>query len=137
MSAPCRLAKAEKSLLTATEKSIEHWERMIAWVKTQPPNKAVSKADMLVELGEAPSADFCALCCSIQSCDDCPISIHDVACDYYNLGGNGDPDNHNHKSAWDRVYEAHTWAEWLAQARRMLLLLIEIKIKLEYQQEGE
>jgi len=91
----------------AIRESIAHWERMIAWVKTQPKRKEPDDIKMTNQIGENWYSDYCPLCSLYheggEPCTRCPLHI-----------------KWGSKIAWFLVDISPTWDEWLRHARKML-----------------
>ena len=95
----------------ATQESIEHWTRMIDWVKKQPKNNWTNFYRMESEINELWYANDCVLCKIYKTeygldCNKCPL---------YKLG-NGCL---NSNSIWKKIGYSSTWKEWLYWAYRM------------------
>jgi hypothetical protein len=101
----------------AIEKSIEHWEKMIAWAKTQNPEDKVSKDLMLEKIGENTCGDYCLLCQYFECYVDaptCPLHLANHGCN------DGD-------SPWRRVISSPTWNIWIERSNKMLKALKELQ----------
>ena len=91
----------------AIQESIEHWTRMIEWVKKQPKNDWINPNYMESKINESWYANDCALCkIDLEECKKCPLY----------KSGNG---CNNHNSIWKKIHPSNTWKEWLYWAYRM------------------
>ena len=95
----------------AIQDSIDHWTRMIEWVKTQPKNDLPDHHIMKTQINELWFARDCALCNIYRdiyrdNCDKCPLYKLYYRCD--------DPN-----SIWRKIYDSRNWKEWLYWAYRM------------------
>lgn len=93
----------------AIRKSIDHWERMIAWVETQPEFADVRYDSMLRDIGAYPSGTYCALCLysydNMVGCDGCILAVSIGRCEGEEI-----------TNAWGRTFRAETWDQWLKHA---------------------
>jgi len=106
----------------AVKESIEHWERMIEWAKTQD---ALGKADdtvMLNVINEYWEGAYCALCLEYCKCVDngnycgrCPLGKISLC----SVKG----------SLWGKVTDSVSWKEWLINAQEMLKTLESLAIR--------
>ena len=101
-----------KVVIEAIEKSIEHWKRMIDWVKNLPLKLYEDlpvAAFMGNRLGEHWKASDCTLCTLFigNGCRGCPIS---------GCGTCGSPGH-----AWAAVNGSETWVKWLEAASTQML----------------
>ena len=109
----------KKEVIEAIEDSIDHWKRMIKWVKKQDRRMAANPLSMLVGAGQDWSSDSCSLCQQQQNprwepgCPKCPLAQKYGLCSCVNLTSPT-------KNAWGRVTAAKTWAGWLQHGKRML-----------------
>lgn len=92
--------------------SIEHWKRMIAWVKIQDPKNDFCYFDMQHAIGEMSNIKSCALCGLYwsQGCKGCPLNKINQGCT-------------NKGSAYYNTTGPKTNKEWLKAARNMLKTL--------------
>ncbi|RLC80938.1 MAG: hypothetical protein DRJ03_20790 [Chloroflexi bacterium] len=108
--------KVTKEAIQATQQSIDHWERMIEWVKRQDPEGIPSYQRMELEIGEDWYSESCPLCQCFSlpdvPCKDCPLG------DVFGFCNNPAALN-----AWPNVRWSRTWGEWLEAADVMLLQL--------------
>ena len=107
------MTKSKRSELEtkAIQESIEHWTRMIKWVKKQPKNDWTSRNYMELKINESWFSDDCDLCKIYKdeygiNCKKCPLHKSGNDCD-------------NCKSIWRKIYDSNTWKEWLYWAYRM------------------
>jgi len=106
-----------KEVLEATAQSIEHWEKMINWAKTQMPNEAVTVGKMFEKIKEVWSSDDCPLCQTFfhlniddyDLCKHCPLRVIFGSCN-----------KKQEMNAWQDVSNAKTWGEWVESAEVML-----------------
>jgi len=96
--------------IEAVNESIKHWNRMIAWVRTQPEGDLVYDRAMRGAIGESWYGSDCPLCALYGRCVDCPLAMADRPC---NARG----------SAWRTVEDSTIWREWIAAALRMIDVL--------------
>lgn len=99
----------------AIKGSIEHWKRMIAWVKKQPKSYRVSSDRIEIQLGEDWYADYCPLCKKYYEkyCDKCPL--------YQHVGKSC-----NKNPVWTKFTLVLTRNKWIENAKKMLKLLEEL-----------
>jgi hypothetical protein len=108
----------------AIEKSIEHWEKMIAFAETLPQEERPCYYKMLIGIGEDWHGGHCPLCeiftVSIDEdgtreveCTKCPLNTGWKGCNQVD-------------SPWKRVNNSLTWKEWLIRAKEMLAVLKEL-----------
>jgi len=114
--------KVTKETIQATQQSVDHWERMIEWVKQQDPRGYPDYSYMEQEIGEDWYSDSCPLCKRFSlpdvPCKDCPLG------DIFGLCN--DPLALN---AWPSVRWSRTWGEWL-EAAEVMLFQLETVLKL-------
>ena len=105
-------------LTDALNSSINHWMRMINWVRTQPATDYARRDIMLEQQEEDWTAGYCALCQLVDShCSECMLT----------------PNCESERSLWRAVVDAEycadvegedpdvqTWAHWLVAAEAML-----------------
>jgi hypothetical protein len=93
-------------------KSIDHWQRMIDYVKENCKlNYVVDRDQMDYELGESWTSKDCALCIKHEDyCPDCELSKIGQGCTTTD-------------SAYYKVANSETWGEWLTNAYKMLDVL--------------
>jgi hypothetical protein len=91
----------------AIDQSIEHWERMIRFAKTQPLKEEPKEYLIYKALQEDWHDDDCALCRENEDCSTCPLPLLNECCD-------------DEGSTWDKVDHSKTWEEWLNWAYIML-----------------
>lgn len=114
--------KIEKSI----KKSIEHWERMIAWVRTQDPNAEINAEKMENAIGESWHKTYCSLCQTFNiKCWICPLGQSAGPCSSW-------------YSPWKYVNNSKTYGEWLSAAEEMLRELLRVNVDkyLTYNEEG-
>ncbi len=96
----------------AIKKSIEHWERMIAWVKKQPQTDKPYYFAIEGAIGEDWSDEHCPLCeFYLSVCNKCPLQKKHGHCSGY------EKDRYNN---WNKVFNARTWKTWLKHAKVLL-----------------
>lgn len=105
----------------ALDRSIKHWEDMIAWVEKQPKEDKASMFAMGRGINQDWSADDCALCLLSDElaliCEDgCPLAIVFGRCNHRQ------PNN-----AWGSVASSDNWEKWLVNAKQMLEQLLKAK----------
>lgn len=84
----------------------EHYERMIAWVKTQPKEEMTSSSAMWNATTEHWGAGKCPCCCAAKLCQSCLFTkVFKKQC-----GALG----------WTKMNNAPTWSQWLTHANRLL-----------------
>jgi hypothetical protein len=102
---------------TAIKKSIEHWERMVTWAKTQPKRARVDYETMYECISEDWFSTCCPLCQLCESnCRDCPLFLDGQGCG----GCYGDSDYR----PWNSVNESKTWGTWVKRAEGEMLPLL-------------
>jgi hypothetical protein len=100
----------------AIKESIEHWERMIAWVEGLKNKEAKPNGEfMKQQLGEYWWGIYCPLCQkydddNLDECIDCPLVEINESCDRAD-------------STWGKVARSYTWGTWLKNAYKMLEVL--------------
>lgn len=129
-----------KKIKIATQDSIAHWERMIAWVKTRPPKEFVSIDAITRELSENWYGNHCAVC---KLFSDGKISDNSEGGCYsvyngteYNCpmimpgrpGCNSVVSCDHSPHSWQRLLNTHTWEQWLFHAKKILKHLKGVKI---------
>ena len=99
----------------AIEKTIAHWERMIAWVDTYRKHLLWVADDVLSNriivkngLGETYDGQSCPLCQKYHCCDFCPLFQKFGRC------------SGNSANLYKSVAGAHNWLDWLEKARAFL-----------------
>ncbi len=96
----------------AVKASIEHWKRMIAWVKKQPGKEACRGVEMEMAIGENWWGRHCPLCIKYHNGDNCGI------CPLYKKYGHCG--KIGIKNAWFLVEMSLSWSIWLKNAKKML-----------------
>ncbi len=97
----------------AIQESLEHWERMIEWVKKQPKDD-INKTKIKKELGEYWLGKNCSLCQNYRrdkSCANCPLS---------KKYGNDDIFTTICTETYGKITFSTTWQEWLEHAEVMV-----------------
>lgn len=103
------------SLLKHLTESIEHYDRMIEWVKTRPNDDIVNPALMIRKIKEDWYGDYCSICVSVESqCNLCILDRKGYCCD-------------DQGSIWRRMRFSKTWKDWLDYANQMRQILINIR----------
>lgn len=108
---------SEERKRAAITRSVEHWERMIEWAKTQRPYGDVRYSRMDDEIGEGWFSVDCSLCImyyipkekimnppAVSTCGACPVT----------------PDCFDKESLWVKVNSTRNWKEWIPAAEDML-----------------
>jgi len=119
----------------AIEQSIDHWERMIAFAKTQTKNVETRSSHMQGIIGESWFAIDCPLCkrfvsersvcIRLKTHETCPLKKQYGKC-------GSDSYDSNTSNAWRKVFLAFTWQEWLDAAEKMVgQLKIILKLRME------
>jgi len=91
----------------AIQESIDHWTRMIDWVKKQPKNDWTNRNYMDSKIYESWYGGDCALCKIYWlNCNKCPLYKSGNRC-------------FNRNSIWKKIYHSTTWKDWLYWAYRM------------------
>jgi hypothetical protein len=107
----------KKTELQSTTESIQHWQRMRAWVARQPQGERPVAQHMIRAIGETWYRDDCALCMIKPGADcypACPMSRAMYA-DERSYSCCCAP-----RAPWLAVHEAETWADWLEAADRLI-----------------
>jgi hypothetical protein len=86
----------------ALEKSIKHWEEMIAWAKEQDKAAEVNEDKMERKICQCWHGNCCSLC-SLHR-DNCKKCILDYCEDH----------------GWREVALSKTWGEWVINAKKFL-----------------
>jgi hypothetical protein len=105
----------------ALKHSIEHWNKMIEWVKTQPEDHKAIDIIMFKAIKTDWYGKNCFLCKRFKQIKGC-VSICPVIKEYGSCEDMG----------WHKVNSAKTWKEWLEYAQILvskLELLLEKSIK--------
>jgi len=113
--------EATKEAIQATQQSVDHWKRMIEWVKQQNPEWITDYHYMEIEIGESWYSEDCPLCEHFlyeTVCGNCPLRVVFGQCT-----------DHSALNAWSNIRWARTWAEWL-EAAEVMLLQLETVLKL-------
>ena len=101
------------------QKSIDHWKKMIEWVKKQPPENRTNYPLMMDTLKMGWGSIHCHLCHLYADfntkCTHCPLQIKFGVC------CGDDVDNE-----WARIDTSRIWGEWLAHAEVLLEQLISL-----------
>jgi len=93
--------------IEAVNESIKHWNRMIAWVRTQPEGNPARDNVMYDAIGEAWYGKNCPLCNQHEECSTCPLALADRPCSYEG-------------SVWSNVDYSSTWGDWIDAALHMV-----------------
>lgn len=101
------------------QKAIEHYERMIEWVKKRPKRNIPDSFSMELDIGESWYGEYCSYCekyydyeCEdedeYEGCPKCPLSNSGkrgfTCCD----------------GLWKKMDEAKTWGTWIKYAEKTL-----------------
>jgi len=98
--------------INAVKESINHWNRMIAWVRTQKKHKRVNEYEMKAAINEDWYSNSCEICRIYHGNEElCPLNI-------VQRGGCG-----KFSSAWKKVDNSETWGKWLTASRKMIRVL--------------
>ena len=90
--------------LREKQEVLGHYDRMIAWAKTQPRADVARKVIMEDAIGESWLGVYCFLCSRYsESCRTCPMISTRYVC--------GDVD-----SPWSRMTRSLTWEDWICGA---------------------
>lgn len=96
-----------RSALERKAEALAHYDRMIVWAESQPPNDCASSDTMRSELGEAWFASYCIYCQEFMHgmyvCVNCPLNSDNGCC-----GGK-----------WYAMDSTKTWEEWVYYAKRV------------------
>ncbi len=103
--------------LKAIKESIKHWERMIAWVKTQHPEDFTCTSYMRNAIQEVPMSNYCPLCKKYNNektipsnhVTECPLGKKYGVCSDFRV-----------KNKWRLVIDSLQWKEWLINANKLL-----------------
>lgn len=98
--------------------AVEHYDRMIEWVKTQHSDEIVNIDYMEDCICEKWSDDYCSYCVAysgLNLCGICPL--------YAKLNNEGASYNccNNH---WWRMAASRTWKDWLYYAERVRIYIL-------------
>ena len=112
--------------MSIKQKTIDHYNRMIEWVKKNidNPDFATSKPDyynMKAEIKENWYSDYCPFCkkyhddTKYPECTNCPLELveRDTDGKYTSCCG----------GLWDSMAVSKTWDEWIIYAERIVKLL--------------
>ena len=94
------------------QEAIDHYKRMIAWAKTQPPSNFPSIKTMEDSIKEFWYGTHCSYCKNYnfpddedgEDCGDCPLKRHDNCC-------NG---------LWGSLSHSLNWEKWIVNAKKVL-----------------
>jgi hypothetical protein len=111
------------STLQAARSSREHWERMIAWVKTRPVDERAYIPTMSAAIGEWWGGEHCSLCQEVVEKNACD-------CTFCILAQMGSSCQSNF-SPYGLLKFAETWGAWLIHAEALLDILKKAERKLE------
>jgi hypothetical protein len=95
--------KKEVKMPVVQRKAIDHYDRMIAWAKTQKPRTYPNINLMLSEIKEDWTYTSCSYCLKYPTpgCNECPLSREDASCCY---------------GLWYEMISAKTWKTWIKRA---------------------
>ena len=108
-------ATEEKGLSKLQIKAIAHYDRMIAWARTQPYDDKPDSSDMFAAIGEYWFGKSCSFCQKYfnayknDRCTLCPLNDGVVCC-----GGR-----------WLIMNSAETWGDWVRAAEKVKEYIIE------------
>jgi len=89
-------------------RTVRHYNRMMAWAKTQPEGEEVSITKMYDEIGEDWTAENCPYCQKYYinkgSCSQCPLNISNFP-------------YHCCNHLWSQMNKSQTWGEWVERAK--------------------
>jgi len=127
----------KKKLNKAVKESLKHYDRMIAWVKTQNPADKINRLLMYDAIGEDWFDESCPICAeyaikdnarSYLVCADCPLAMKFDYCGSLHM-----PNKSISKTwginRWIFMNKAKNWDEWLTHA---LAMYLQIHSLLEY-----
>jgi len=90
---------------TTKQKSLDHYDRMIAWAEKQKPNEYADFEKMKYYINEFPGATNCAYCQKYKWCWGCELhGVSDSGC------CNG---------LHDKMCNAKTWKIWIKRAKKV------------------
>ena len=86
--------------------AIKHYEEMIAWAKTQPPDRCADYAKMYYSIRQNWFGHNCSYCkgYAIANCKGCPLDDNDSCC----------------HGLWSKMDKSQTWKEWIGYAEKVL-----------------
>lgn len=87
------------------EKTLQHYDRMIAWAEAQNPSGLVTFRAMFAGIRETWGSENCPYCMEV-----------DVQCTSCILKGNSDSASCCN-GLWKRMSSSKTWKEWAEKAR--------------------
>ena len=90
------------------KRAIDHYNRMIEWVKTQFEEGIPNSYRMLDTIGEIWYSEDCIFCLTYKSCSCCPLATKELEC------CNGE---------WLKMADAETWKEWLYHAEKIKVII--------------
>jgi hypothetical protein len=90
---------------TTKQKTLEHYDRMIAWAEKQPKKRVVSNIDMMFEIHENWDGIFCSYCRSIRKpgCGSCKLQSEKGCCD----------------NLYREMHSSKTWGAWVKSAKKV------------------
>jgi len=104
---------SKKRELKAIKDSIEHWKRMIEWVKTQNLKDPICSSLMKININENYYGSNCPLCTIFfkykGDCNRCPLNIKYGEC----MKG-------HEKNTWNSIVSSKNWKEWLKHSKTMI-----------------
>lgn len=96
---------------TLFEDTIEHYNRMIAWAKTQDSLERADEDAMYAKLGENWFSDSCPMCKEHLKIDACPLRPdYQGICNGQECCG----------GLWKELLYAACWGDWIKRAERVL-----------------
>lgn len=110
------MKKFSKRQLMALEKSIKHWERMLAQAEKQSPLNRPSESLFKELIEESWRGEDCPLCnlYSDNQCISCPLYLSGFWCESRN-------------SPWKKVDRSVTWKQWIKNAEKFIKIMKKIK----------
>lgn len=94
--------------------SLEHYRRMIEWVRTKDLSHGVSFFLMGSELAENWGAKSCSYCSSYHFCKECPLSDITIVYEDYTKNAGSCCDG-----LWSAMSDSKTWSDWLYYAEQI------------------
>lgn len=102
--------------INALNKSIKHYEKMIAWAKKQNKKEISNENVMWKSIGEHWHSNSCSLC-ELFVCSKCPFGRKYGYCGKL-----------KNKNKWIKLVTAHNWKEWIKGAKQVKFQLFMTKL---------
>jgi len=90
---------------TIKQKSLDHYDRMIAWAGKQKPNEYADLKKMKYYINEVPGAMDCTYCQKYKWCWGCELR---------GVSGSGCCNG-----LYDKMCNAKTWKTWIKRAKKV------------------